>query len=501
MAPSSYFNSSVQGSRVFPAIFRIFPASSFGNQGNRVFNDPTKSCAFAAALFSPMGLILSKLKGDTNGGKLGASAIIGNTPLLNLSRLSKTPGVKIMAKAEYLNPSGSIKDRIAQHIIDCAERDGKLKPGDTLVASTSGNTGAAVAMVAAIRGYGYIAITNTKCSQEKRDSMAAYGGQLIVAKDGLAADHPEHYVNLEATLCDRNENYFPVNQYENPDNPDAYYKTLGPEIWKQTKGKVTHFIAGGSTGGTVSGTGKYLKEASKNTVKVLMPDPVGSVMYGAYHGDGTPVPTGVLAAGKYSVEGVGKDSVPGTMNFSVVDAMLSVTDKQCFDMCLRLSREEGLLTGGSSGLNMHAAVELSGRCNPGAVIVVVLPDSGIKYLSKIYSPEWRRSKGFEGAEEEELVEEEDTMNEEDKDSNAPSSNAGTSNPSRTSTPAPDPQVHANVERVTEALGMPKVASALNLDELKTIASGIESSHENLEMLVDAQIEDVADALEGGDREK
>ena len=201
------------------------------------------------------------------------------------------------------------------------------------------------------------------------------------------------------------------------------------------------------------------------------------------------------------MEGVGKDSVPGTMNFSVVDAMLSVTDKQCFDMCLRLSREEGLLTGGSSGLNMHAAVELSGRCNPGAVIVVVLPDSGIKYLSKIYSPEWRRSKGFEGAEEEELVEEEDTMNEEDKDSNAPSSNAGTSNPSRTSTPAPDPQVHANVERVTEALGMPKVASALNLDELKTIVSGIESSHENLEMLVDAQIEDVADALEGGDREK
>mmetsp|Transcript_3936 Transcript_3936/g.13153 ORF Transcript_3936/g.13153 Transcript_3936/m.13153 type:complete len:441 (-) Transcript_3936:71-1393(-) len=436
-----------------------------------------------------MGPILSKLKGDDrrSRAKLGAAAIIGNTPLLDLSRMSKTKGVRILAKAEYLNPSGSIKDRIAQHIIDCAERDGKLRPGDTLVASTSGNTGAAVAMVAAIRGYGYIAITNAKCSQEKRDSMAAYGGKLIVAKDGLPADHPEHYVNLEHTLCAANPTFFPINQYENPDNPDAYYRTLGPEIWKQTKGKVTHFIAGGSTGGTVSGVGKYLKEASKNTVKVLMPDPCGSVMYGAYHGDGTPVPTGVLAAGKYSVEGVGKDSVPGTMNFRVVDAMLSVTDKQCFDMCLRLSREEGLLTGGSSGLNMHAAVELSGRCNPGAAIVVVLPDSGIKYLSKIYSPEWRQSNGFE----DDPVAD-DTTN----------GTNGTSTPART--PTPDPQQQNNVERVAEALGMPKVVSALSMDEDATsprLVSDIESSSQNLELLIDAQIEDVSDGLEGSSEDR
>jgi glutamate decarboxylase len=433
-----------------------------------------------------MGPIVSKLKGDDRRGKMGAAAIIGNTPLLNLSRMSKTKGVTILAKAEYLNPSGSIKDRIAQHIIDCAERDGKLKPGDTLVASTSGNTGAAVAMVAAIRGYGYIAITNAKCSQEKRDSMAAYGGKLIVAKDGLAADHPEHYVNLEATLCERNANYFPVNQYENPDNPDAYYRTLGPEIWNQTKGRVTHFIAGGSTGGTVSGTGKYLKEASKDQVKVLMPDPVGSVMYGAYHGDGKPVERGVLAAGKYNVEGVGKDSVPGTMNFGVVDAMLSVTDKQCFDMCLRLSREEGLLTGGSSGLNMHAAVELSGRCNPGATIVVVLPDSGIKYLSKIYSPEWRKSKGFGGDSEDEERE--------------PAGEGDEREPSRVATPDPDadPQTATNVERVTEALGVPRVASALKLelkDERRASIDDIDASSQNLNLLVDAQMEDVADAID------
>lgn len=387
-----------------------------------------------------MGGLISKLrprKSSEARRKVGASAIIGNTPMLDLSKLSKTPGVKIMAKAEYMNPSGSIKDRIAQHIIDCAERDGRLKPGDTLVASTSGNTGAAVAMVAAIRGYGYIAITNAKCSREKRDSMAAYGGQLIVAKDGLAADHPEHYVNLEATLCERHGDYFPVNQYENPDNPDAYYRTLGPEIWRQTKGKVTHFIAGGSTGGTVSGTGRFLKEASKGRCKILMPDPVGSVMLGAYHGDGKAVTSGALAAKSYAVEGVGKDSVPGTMNFGVVDAMLSVTDKQCFDMCLRMSREEGLLTGGSSGLNMHAAVELSGRCKPGAVIVVVLPDSGIKYLSKIYSPDWRRSKGFEP--EDEGGEQKEGAR---KDGSADAS-----------TMTDDPQRSANLERISSALQM------------------------------------------------
>eukprot|EP00740_Mantoniella_antarctica_P004475 CAMPEP_0181366236 /NCGR_PEP_ID=MMETSP1106-20121128/10568_1 /TAXON_ID=81844 /ORGANISM="Mantoniella antarctica, Strain SL-175" /LENGTH=354 /DNA_ID=CAMNT_0023481515 /DNA_START=49 /DNA_END=1113 /DNA_ORIENTATION=- len=351
-----------------------------------------------------------------------------------------------MAKCEYLNPSGSIKDRIAAHIVDCAEQDGRLKPGDTLVASTSGNTGAAVAMVAAIRGYGYIAITNAKCSQEKRDSMAAYGGKLIVAQDGLAADHPEHYVNLEATLCARRSDYFPINQYENPDNPGAYYQTLGPEIWRQTGGGVTHFIAGGSTGGTVTGTGRFLKEASRGRCKVLMPDPVGSVMLGAYHGDGTAVVIGALAAKSYAVEGVGKDSVPGCVDFSIVDAMLSVTDKQCFDMCLRLSREEGLLTGGSSGLNMHAAVELSGRCKPGAVIVVVLPDSGVKYLSKIYSPAWRRSKGFETQEDEA-----DAPAGADTDADAGA--------------ARDPQRDANLARVSSAF---KLSGTSNTDQLLNV---------------------------------
>ena len=457
-----------------------------------------------------MGPIVSRFRRGS-ARKPGAAAIIGNTPMLDLSRLSKTPGVKILAKAEYLNPSGSIKDRIAQHIIDCAERDGKIKPGDTLVASTSGNTGAAVACIAAIRGYGYIAITNAKCSQEKRDSMAAYGGRLIVAKDGLPADHPEHYVNLEATLCARHDDYFPVNQYENPDNPDAYYRTLGPEIWRQTSGRVTHFIAGGSTGGTVSGTGKFLKEKSRGRVKVLMPDPVGSVMYGAYHaGEGKPIERGVLAAGKYAVEGVGKDSVPGTMNFGVVDAMLSVTDKQCFDMCLRMSREEGLLTGGSSGLNVHAAVELSGRCAPGAVIVVVLPDSGIKYLSKIYSPEWRRSKGFE-EDEASANANGDAPNDRGSVTSAPAG-AGNAEGARGEETnggggggmgggVSDPQAEVNVERVAAALGMERVSSALGLARPGSPTPSLEALTELTDggsveggvddKLVDAQVEQVA----------
>ena len=187
--------------------------------------------------------------------------------------------------------------------------------------------------------------------------------------------------------------YFGVDQYENPDNPVAYYKTLGPEIWEQTAGRVTHFVAGGSTGGTVSGTGKYLKEVSGGAVKVLCPDPVGSVLLGAFNNGKVAHKQGVLAARSYCVEGVGKDSVPGTMNFDYVDSMISVTDKQAFDMCQRMSETEGVLAGGSGGLNVHGCVELSGRIDSG-VIVTVLPDSGIKYLSKIYSTEWRKEKGF-----------------------------------------------------------------------------------------------------------
>jgi len=324
-------------------------------------------------------------------------AVVGNTPLLDLSRLSKAENVKILAKMEFLNPTGSIKDRIALHMISRAESEGKIKPGvTTIVASTSGNTGCSVAMVCALKGYDYIVITSKKCSEEKRGSMRAFGGQVIIADDGLAADHPEHYVNLESTLCEQNENYFGIDQYENQHNPEAYYTSLGPEIWQQTRGRVTHFVAGGSTGGTVTGTGAYLKHVSDNQVQVLMPDPVGSVIFEhwAKH-----VPENELQASGYKVEGVGKDSIPGTLDLSFVDAMISVTDKQSIQMCQTLSSTAGALVGGSSGLNVYAAVELSkelGRQNPSRefTIVTVLPDSGLKYLSKIYNQTWCEENGF-----------------------------------------------------------------------------------------------------------
>lgn len=204
--------------------------------------------------------------------------LIGNTPLVDLSFLSARPGVKILGKAEFLNPSGSIKDRIANHIITKAEQEGKLRPGGTVVAATSGNTGSAVAMVCAMRGYKYVVITNSKTSKEKCDSMAAYGGQVLVGPSGVSADDPMHYQNLAKTLCSENPDYFDVDQYDNPRNPEAYYLSLGPEIWEQTEGCVTHFVAGGSTGGTISGTGRFLKEKNRE-IQVCMPDPCGSVFW------------------------------------------------------------------------------------------------------------------------------------------------------------------------------------------------------------------------------
>lgn len=316
--------------------------------------------------------------------------LIGDTPMVDLSFLSANPCVKIFGKAEFFNPSGSIKDRIANHIISCAEAEGKLRPGGTVVAATSGNTGSAIAMVCAMRGYKYIVITNEKTSKEKRDSMAAYGGQVLVGPSGKPADHPLHYQNMAVTLCKENPDYFDVDQYDNPRNPEAYYLTLGPEIWEQTKGAVTHFVAGGSTGGTISGTGKYLKEM-KPEVKVCMPDPKGSVFWDFYK-EG--VPEEELQPGSYQVEGVGKDSIPGAMNFGVVDEMLQLNCKQSFEMCRRVAAEDGMLIGGSSGLNLSAAVELSKTAAEGSVIVAVMPDSGIKYLSKIFNDEWMVEKGF-----------------------------------------------------------------------------------------------------------
>ena len=321
--------------------------------------------------------------------------LIGGTPLLDLSQYSLNPKVKIMAKCEYLNPSGSIKDRIAQHIIAQAESSGQLKPGMTVVAATSGNTGAAIAMASALRGYNYIVITNKKTSKEKIDAMKAYGGEVQVSPSGVAPDHPDHYQNIENRLVAENPGtYYGVDQYNNPYNTEAYEVTLGPEIWHQTSGEVTHFIAGGSTGGTVSGTGRYLK-SQNDKVRVVMADPHGSVFWDHIVNE---VPADDVKVSKsWEMEGVGKDSIPGAFDINVIDGIVRGNDEDAFAMCREVAANDGLLLGGSAGLNLHAARVLSGEVEDGAVIVTVFPDNGVKYLSKIFNDSWLESKGLQGA--------------------------------------------------------------------------------------------------------
>ena len=321
--------------------------------------------------------------------------LIGGTPLLDLSQYSLNPKVKIMAKCEYLNPSGSIKDRIAQHIIAQAESSGQLKPGITVVAATSGNTGAAIAMASALRGYDYIVITNKKTSKEKIDAMKAYGGEVQVSPSGVAPDHPDHYQNIENRLVAENPGtYYGVDQYNNPYNTEAYEVTLGPEIWHQTSGEVTHFIAGGSTDGTVSGTGRYLK-SQNDKVRVVMADPHGSVFWDHIVNE---VPADDVKVSKsWEMEGVGKDSIPGAFDINVIDGIVRGNDEDAFAMCREVAANDGLLLGGSAGLNLHAARVLSGEVEDGAVIVTVFPDNGVKYLSKIFNDSWLESKGLQGA--------------------------------------------------------------------------------------------------------
>jgi len=318
------------------------------------------------------------------------SELIGNTPLVDITALAnpKTAGVKVFAKCEFMNPGYSIKDRIARNILDSAERDGKLKAGMTVVAASSGNTGAATAMLCAMRGYGCIITTSKKCSEEKMNSIKAYGAILIVSPHGVAPDSPDHYMNVPGKLIAEDpEKYFDINQYDNLKNPEGHYLTLGPEIWEQTGGSVTHFMAAASTGGTTSGVGKYLKEMSSN-VQVILPDPVGSI-FKEYFEKGSHGP-----AESFLVEGVGKDSVPGALDISLVDGIISVTDEEAFQMCHRLARTEGLFVGGSSGLNVHAAVTLANSLDEPATIVTILCDTGIKYLSKIFNPAYLKEKGI-----------------------------------------------------------------------------------------------------------
>jgi cystathionine beta-synthase len=306
---------------------------------------------------------------------------IGDTPLVRLHRVTDGLAATVLAKVEYLNPGGSVKDRIAVRMIDAAEKEGLLQPGGTIVEPTSGNTGVGLALVAQQRGYRCVFVCPDKVSEDKRNVLRAYGAEVVICPTAVAPDHPNSYYSVSDRLVTEIEGAWKPNQYANVNNPVSHYETTGPEVWEQTEGRVTHFVAGVGTGGTVTGAGRFLKEVSDGRVRIIGADPEGSVYSG---GTGRP----------YLVEGVGEDFWPETFDPKICDEIVAVSDRASFEMTRRLAREEGLLVGGSSGMAVVAAVEVARRAQPDDVVVVILPDSGRGYLTKIFNDEWMRSYGF-----------------------------------------------------------------------------------------------------------
>jgi cystathionine beta-synthase len=311
---------------------------------------------------------------------------IGWTPLIRLTRVTRGIRTPVYGKAEFFNPGGSVKDRIGLPIIERAEREGTLKPGGTIVEGTSGNTGIGLAIAAALKGYRCIFTMPDKMSQEKVRLLKAFGAEVIITPTAVPPDHPDNYVMLAKRIASETPNAVLANQFYNQANPDAHYATTGPELWEQTEGRITHFVAAAGTGGTITGVGRYLKEQNP-AIKVVAGDPVGSILaeswrsHGAVKIEGTP----------YKVEGIGQDKLPGTLDMGVIDEYHTVSDRDSFAMARRLTREEGLFVGGSSGLIAHVALELARRLDdPNACIVTFLCDTGERYLSKLYSDEWMR---------------------------------------------------------------------------------------------------------------
>ena len=313
-------------------------------------------------------------------------ATIGWTPLIRLNRVTRGIRIPVYGKAEFFNPGGSVKDRIGLPIIERAEREGRLKPGGTIVEGTSGNTGVGLAIAAALKGYRCIFTMPDKMSQEKVRLLKAFGAEVIVTPTAVPPDHPDNYVVMARRIAEETPNAILANQFYNDANPEAHYATTGPEIWEQTDGRITHFVSSAGTGGTTTGAGRYLKERNPR-LKVIVGDPVGSILAELWRSKGQSKPEGV----PYKVEGVGQDKLPGTLDMSVIDEYQTVGDRDAFAMARRLTREEGLFVGGSSGLIVHVALDVARRVDdPNAVVVALLCDTGERYLSKLYNDEWMR---------------------------------------------------------------------------------------------------------------
>jgi cystathionine beta-synthase len=316
--------------------------------------------------------------------------VVGNTPLVRLRSVAAGVPAPVLAKIEYLNPGGSVKDRIALRMIEAAEASGELKQGGTIVEPTSGNTGVGLAIAAASRGYDCVFVVPDKVAADKINVLKAYGARVEVCPTAVAPDDPRSYYSVSDRLTREIPGAWKPNQYANENNPRSHYETTGPEIWRQTSGRVTHFVAGVGTGGTISGAGRYLNDVSDGRVRIVGADPEGSVYSG---GTGRP----------YLVEGVGEDFWPSTYDPSVCDEIVAVSDRDSFTMTRRLAREEGLLVGGSCGMATVAALRVAERLTPDDLVVVLLPDSGRGYLSKVFNDDWMADYGFLATAEESTV--------------------------------------------------------------------------------------------------